>query len=147
MPGLAFSVTQTSWLPWKGEPGAEGFALRVNASGLAAVGESLACQLQAAVPGGEAFTVELELPAGVEVETLGLDALVSQGAIQAYQSREGHLELSGPALPGGSVFKATLELVPTLAGEFQWGGAALALVSDPAQRVQSPVAAMRVGLR
>ena len=147
VPGLAFSVTQTSWLPWKGEPGAEGFALRVDTSGPAAVGESLDCQLQAAVPGGEAFTVELELPAGVEVETMGLDALVTQGALQAYSSREGHLELTAPAMPGGSVFKATVELVPTLAGEFQWGGAALALASDPAQRVQSPVQALRVGLR
>ncbi len=147
VPGLAFTVKQTSYLPWSGDPGSEGFSLRVDASGPAAVGSELPCRLQAAVPGGESFEVELELPAGVEVDEASLVTLRDQGAITGFQSSEGHLELSGPALPSGSVFDATIILVPTLAGSYQWGGAVLALADSPGQRVQSPVGALDVALR
>jgi hypothetical protein len=147
VPGLAFSLTQTAYLPWEGDPDHEGFSLKVGASGPAAVGETLPCRLQAAVPGGEPFSVSLELPAGVEVEQRSLQALVAQGSILAFESREGLLELSAPALSSGAVFDATVELVPTLAGSLHWGGASLALASRPDLRVQAPVDALRVGLR
>jgi hypothetical protein len=147
VPGLAFSLTQTAYLPWEGDPDQDGFSLKVSASGPAAVGETLPCRLQAAVPGGEPFTVSLELPAGVEVEQRSLQALVDQGSILAFESREGRLELSAPSLASGAVFDATVELVPTLAGSLNWGGASLALASRPDLRVQAPVGALRVGLR
>ncbi len=131
----------------QGDPGAEGFSLKVSPAGSSAVGETLPCRLQAAVPGGEPFTVVLELPAGVEVEQRSLQALVSQGSILAFDTSEGRLELSGPALPSGAVFDATVELVPTLAGSFGWGGASLALTGRPDQRVQAPVSTLLVALR
>ncbi len=147
VPGLAFTMTQTAYLPWEGDPGSEGFGLKVSTAGPSAVGEVLPCQLQAAVPGDEPFVIALELPAGVEVEQRSLQALVDQGSILAFDSSEGHLEISAPALPSGAVFDATVELVPTLAGAFEWGGASLALSGRPDQRVQAPVSALRVGLR
>ncbi len=147
VPGLAFTLTQTAYLPWEGDPGAEGFSLKVSPTAGSAVGETLPCRLQAAVPGGEAFTIVLELPAGVEVEQRSLQALVSQGGIQAFDASEGRLELVAPALSSGAVFDATVELVPTLAGSFEWGGASLALAADPDRRVQAPVSALRVARR
>jgi len=147
VPGLAFTLTQTAYLPWEGDPGADGFSLKVSAGGPSAVGETLACQLQAAVPGDEPFTVVLELPAGVEVEQRSLQSLVSQGSILSFDASEGRLEISAPALPSGSVFDATVELVPTLAGSFHWGGASLALTRSPDQRIQAPVGTLRVALR
>ena len=147
VPGLAFSLTQTAYLPWEGDPGAEGFSLKVSTAGPPAVGETLACRLQAAVPGGEPFTVALELPAGVEVEQRSVQALVDQGSILAFDTSQGRLEISAPAVASGAVFDATVELVPTLAGAFQWGGASLALASRPDLRIQAPVDALRVSLR
>ncbi len=147
VPGLAFTVTQTAYLPWEGDPGGEGFGLRVSTPGPSAVGETLPCRLQAAVPGGESFEIVLELPAGVEVEHRSLEALVSQGSVLSFDSTEGRLVLVAPALASGSVFDATVELVPTLAGRFQWGGAAIALVSAPDRRVQAPVGSLDVSLR
>ncbi len=147
VPGLAFTLTQTAYLPWEGDPDAEGFSLKVSAGGPSAVGETLPCRLQAAVPGGEPFQLSLELPAGVEVEQRSLQALVSQGSILAFDASEGRLELSAPALASGAVFDATVELVPTLAGSLQWGGASLALTRRPDLAVQAPVGALRVALR
>lgn len=147
VPGLAFTLTQTAYLPWEGDPGAEGFSLKVSAAGPSAVGETLACRLQAAVPGGEPFAVALDLPAGVEVEQRSLQALVDQGSILAFDASQGRLEISAPALVSGAVFDATIELVPTLAGSFQWGGASLALSGRPDERVQAPVGALTVALR
>jgi len=147
IPGLAFNVTQTAWLPWSGDLGGEGFSLRVEAAGPVAVGETLRCHLQAAVPGAEPFTIALELPAGVEVEARALDQLVAQGVITSHDERRGHLTLRGPALEAGAVFDATVELVPTLAGSLQWGGADLALARDPDQHVQAPVGRLDVALR
>lgn len=147
VPGLAFTLTQTAYLPWKGDPGSEGFGLKVSILGTPTVGETLPCRLQAAVPGGEAFVVELELPAGVEVERASLQALQEQGSITAFDTRDGWLEFHGPALSSGAVFDATVELVPTLGGELGWGGAALALAERPDERTQSPVGTLRVTMR
>jgi hypothetical protein len=147
VPGLAFTLTQTAYLPWEGDPGSEGFSLRVDASSAVAVGETLPCRLQAAVPGGEPFELELELPAGVEVEQRSLQALVNQGAITAFDTSQGRLEISGPALASGAVFDAVVELVPTLSGSLGWGGASLALASQPDLRVQAPVGTLRVADR
>ena len=147
VPGLAFTLTQTAYLPWEGDPDAEGFSLKVSAGGPSAVGETLPCRLQAAVPGDEPFELVLELPAGVEVEQRSLQALVDQGSVLAFDVSEGRLALSAPALSSGAVFDATVELVPTLAGSLQWGGASLALTRQPELRVQAPVGALRVALR
>ncbi|MFH1469565.1 MAG: alpha-2-macroglobulin family protein [Pseudomonadota bacterium] len=147
IPGLAFNLTQTAWLPWSGDPGAEGFSLKVVAAGPIAVGETLRCRLQAAVPGAEPFTVTLELPAGVEVEARALDQLVAQGVLTGHDTQRGHLTLQGPALASGAVFDATVELVPTIAGALQWGGADLALARNPAQHVQAPVGRLDVAMR
>ncbi len=147
VPGLAFTLTQTAYLPWKGDTGSDGFGLKVTLEGTPTVGETLPCRLQAAVPGGEPFEVELELPAGVEVERSSLQALLDQGSITAFDTSRGHLEISGPALASGAVFDATVELVPTLAGELGWGGAALALATRPDERTQSPVGTLSVAMR
>jgi len=147
VPGLAFRLTRTSWLPPVPPARDAAFTLEIESPSGLGVGERGACAVRAAVPGGEPFEVDLPLPAGVEADRASLEALHSSGAITGFHASEGRVVLHAPALPEGAAFSASFDVVPTLAGAFRWGVASLALAREPASRVEAALPALAVAAR
>ena len=146
VPGLLFTLTQTSWVPWRQGSMDAGFTLRVEPPARATVGQRVPVTLRAAVPGGEPFQIVLVLPVGLQVDEPSLQALVDEGALRRYELDEGRLVLHAPAVAAGASFTLSFDAIPTLAGEFQWGGASLALASTPDQAVRAAPGRWTVGL-
>jgi hypothetical protein len=82
----------------------------------AAVGQPLQVRLRAAAPAGLPLTIRHALAAGVQVDTPSLEALVRAGKLVRFESADGVLELSAPALSPGQVLDASYRVIPTLAG-------------------------------
>jgi hypothetical protein len=56
------------------------------------------------------------LPAGVQVDTPSLDALVNAGTLTKFEAAEGKLELTMPPLEPGQHYDFKYKVIPTLAG-------------------------------
>lgn len=134
VPGLAFTLVATSWLPWTQDaPG--GLDLRVTVpSGLRA-GLRGELRVEATGPAGEVVDVDLGLPAGVEVDRALLAERLSGVTVRA---EDGALHLEGLTLIGG---RRVLEVpvVPALAGALSSGPSTIRSTrgGDPFVRVPS----------
>ena len=138
--GLAYSLERSAWLPWS-TPEDAGFSVQVQTPTTATVGRPATVQVQAAAPAGERFELSIELPVGVELgehraaEGLGVDLV----------SRQGVVTMEVDPLSEGQSFAVDLDLIPTMAGELQWGAASLELL-DSEGTVSAPVGWMHVSL-
>jgi alpha-2-macroglobulin family protein len=117
VPGLGFSLSLESWVPWEKESVHAGLELAIPPAIEAQVGKPVEIALQAVAPAGMELHLEQSLPAGVQVETASLDALVSAGTISRYLASDGRLEMWVPALQPGQTFAAKYRAVATLAGK------------------------------
>jgi hypothetical protein len=140
VPGLGFSLTLGAYVPWKAsEP--RGLELAVKGPTEAKVGQPVELVVQASAPMGMRLKLRQELPAGVQVDTASLDALVAGGRVASYDVEDGAvtltlrplgMEMDGYTPSGRSEpFQARLRVVPTLAGTLQ--GGASSLTSEVAQ--------------
>jgi len=136
--GLAYSLERSAWLPWS-TPEDAGFSVQVQTPTTATVGRPVTVRVLAAAPAGERFELIIELPVGVEIgehraaEGLGVDLA----------SRQGVVFMDVDPLSEGQSFAVDLDLIPTMAGELQWGAASLEL-RDSEGAVSAPVGWMKV---
>lgn len=117
--GLGYSLALSSWVPWQPSPTRGGLELSLLPSVTATVGAPTELTVRAIAPSGVPLTITHALPAGVQVDTPSLDALVSAGALTSYEVATGKVTLEAPALQPGATFAATYRVIPTLAGSLR----------------------------
>lgn len=117
VPGLGFALALHGWVPWQKQPTTGGLEMTVTPSPVVAeVGKPITLALAAIAPSGTGLEIVQALPAGVQVDTPSLQALVDAGTITSFEVADGKLELSIPALEPGQTFGAAYKVIPTLAG-------------------------------
>lgn len=126
VPGLAFSLTTTTYGPWPEIAKERGLELKVGAPEKPSVGKPASIAVQALVPAG-AFTIKLALPAGVVPDTTALEALVTQKILTRFETADGELTLHARVTRAGKAFSAQIRVIPTLAGSLHTGPTALNL--------------------
>jgi len=131
LPGLGYSLQLVAFTPWKAPEGG-GLLLTTTLPPSLSVGQPADVQLTAALPAGTPMALVLPLPAGVQADAPSLDTLIASGHVTRYERQDGQLELHLPPQIPGSVFSATIRVVPTLAGKLQAGPATLAPEGQPA---------------
>jgi hypothetical protein len=127
VPGLGFALSVTTWGPWPEQSAGQGVELSLAPPKAAAVGKPLALAVRAVAPAGQALTLRLSLPAGVQPDTAALEAMVGEGKLTRFETSDGLIELSAPALEPAQVFSADIRVVPTLAGTLQTGASSLSV--------------------
>jgi hypothetical protein len=120
VPGLGFALAVTAWVPWTADK-ATGLELQVPAPTAAQVGRIAEIPITATAPSGRALHVKLPLPAGVQPDEAGLQALVPAGTLSRYQTSDGLIELFAPPLEPAKLFRANVKVVPTFAGTLSSG--------------------------
>lgn len=115
--GLGFSLALHSWVPWPKQTVQEGLELALPASLAGSVGKPIEIAVTAVAPAGMELHVQQSLPAGVQVDTPSLEALVSAGTITKFTAADGRLDLDIAPLQPGQTFTAKYRVVPTLAGK------------------------------
>ncbi len=115
--GLGFSLTLSSYVPWKTEPATGGLDLAIALPPRASVGQPVDVTLNATAPAGMALELRHALPAGVVPDRASLDALVNAGTVTRYETEDGAVTLEVPPRAPGQPFTATYRVVPTLAGK------------------------------
>ncbi|MBK7863822.1 MAG: hypothetical protein IPJ65_35490 [Archangiaceae bacterium] len=116
VPGLGFSLTLQAHVPWKDEAPSPGLELNVAMPEGLEVGKASDLKVTVAAPSGVATLLKLALPAGVQADRPGLEALVAAGRVTRFETEDGALKLHLPAQVGGATFEAAVRVVPTLAG-------------------------------
>ena len=115
--GLGFSLALNSWVPWPKETVKQGLELALPPSIAGTVGKPIDIAVTAIAPSGIAIKIQQSLPAGVQVDTPSLDALVTAGTITRFTTADGKLEFEVPPLAPGQTFNVKYRVVPTLAGK------------------------------
>lgn len=133
VPGLGFSLSLTSMVPWQKPAASQGIELAVLWPRSASVGKAASLEVRALVPSSRVFRVRVELPAGVQADTASLDALVAQEAISRYELSDGVIELFASPLAPAQSFKAMVRVIPTLAGTLHSGASSLAFLDQAEQ--------------
>jgi hypothetical protein len=135
VPGLGYSLTLDSWLPWDKQAIHEGLELALPAHLDAIVGKPLDLAITAVAPSGIALHIQQALPAGVQVDRPSLEARVASGAIERFVAADGTLDLYVPALAPGKTFTLTYRAIPTLGGTLHSGAS---LIEAGANQVHIP---------
>lgn len=144
VPGLGFSLSLQSWVPWE-EPAADQ-GLEATLEGLAdlSVGQPATLTLQAAAPSRTPFTIEHHLPAGVQADEDSLAALVSAGVLRSYHTEDGLIRMEATALDPGEALSANYTVIPTLGGTLQSGPLSLYPDSQESLTVSYPPVAWTI---
>jgi hypothetical protein len=117
VPGLGFSLALKGYVPWKKQTTEQGLEMDVTrASETAQVGKPVELTIVATAPSGNEVKIVQSLPAGVQVDTPSLDALVTEGTLTKFEAAEGKLELTMPPLEAGQHYTLKYKVIPTLAG-------------------------------
>ncbi|MCL4228198.1 MAG: hypothetical protein KJZ91_27345 [Myxococcales bacterium] len=119
VPGLGYALTLEGWVPWGKATAAAGLELALPETVTAAVGKPTEVVLRAVAPGGLPLHLQHALPAGVQVDTPSLEALVAAGTIERFVVATGKVDLYAPAQAPGQVFTASYRVIPTLAGRLR----------------------------
>ena len=134
VPGLGFSLALSTRVPWQKDTRQTGLELAISeprgVSRDLRVGQPADLVIRAAAPAGQSLKIELELPAGVQVDTGSLDPLVASGALSRYETPDGGLILHINPLEPAQAFTAPVRVIPTLAGQLQSGPSFLSIVGD-----------------
>ena len=115
VPGLGFSLTLFSHVPWRDEP-ASGLQLTLKVPAKLEVGKPAQLELSIAAPANLKTKLKIALPAGVQPDSPSLNALVSNGTASHFETEDGAITLHLVALRPGATFQVKLKVVPTLAG-------------------------------
>nr|MBA3397562.1 hypothetical protein [Deltaproteobacteria bacterium] len=132
--GLGYTLALQSWVPWEPETTQQGLELALPQAITGSVGKPVDINVTAIAPGNLALHIQQALPAGVQVDTPTLQALVEAGTITRFTVADGKVDLHVPALVPGQTFTAKYRVVPTLGGKLtssassiQAGGATFAV--------------------
>jgi hypothetical protein len=136
VPGLGYALALGGFVPWGPDRAEGGLELTVGTPREARVGQPIDVDVRAAAPAGLELTVRHGLPAGVQVDTASLDALVTAGTIRSYQREDGAVTLKVPARTPGQTFAARYRAIPTLAGRI--GGTPSAISAGGATHHVAP---------
>ncbi|MDQ3335733.1 MAG: hypothetical protein M4D80_11245 [Myxococcota bacterium] len=117
--GLGFSLAINSWVPWPKETVKQGLELGLPPAFTGAVGKPIDVTITAIAPSAVPVTIVQSLPAGVQVDTPSLQALLEAGTITRFDTADGKVELNLPPLSPGQTFNAKYRVVPTLAGKLK----------------------------
>lgn len=138
VPGLGFSLAVSTRVPWQEDTRQTGLELSISeprgASRDLRVGQPADLVVRAAAPAGRALKIELQLPAGVQVDSGSLDPLVASGALSRYETPDGGLVLHINALQPAQAFTAPIRVIATLAGQLQSGPSFLSIVDSRGDR-------------
>lgn len=115
VPGLGYSLTLESWVPWEAG-GSDGLELSLSPAVAASVGKPTDVALRAVAPSGVELHIKHALPAGVQVDTPSLEALVTADTITRFEVSAGFVDLYVDELDPGQTFAASYRVIPTLAG-------------------------------
>ncbi|MFN0251046.1 MAG: alpha-2-macroglobulin family protein [Kofleriaceae bacterium] len=117
VPGLGYSLALKGYVPWKKQTTEQGLEMEVTGATMTAqVGKPTELTLVATAPSGSEVKIVQALPAGVQVDTASLDALVESGSVTKFEAAEGKLELTMPPLDPGQLHTVKYKVIPTLAG-------------------------------
>ena len=122
--GLGFSLALTDRVPWERHK-SPGLELAVTLPEAPAVGKPATLTVRATAPAGQPLTIQLELPAGVQVDRKQLDQLATKGTISRYRITGARLRMWVPALQPAKYFSAGVRVIPTLAGSLSGGPSSL----------------------
>lgn len=120
VPGLGYALALDSWVPWTAERGA-GVELAVPARVAAKLGAPVALEVTAVAPSALPLHIQHALPAGVQVDTPSLEALVAGGAIQRFVASDGVVDLYAAGLAPGQTFAISYRAIATLGGTLHSG--------------------------
>ena len=129
VPGLGFSLTTTSWTPWK-EESAIGTELAIEVPDNMRVGKAAEIGVQAIAPSGTPFQIKLALPAGFQVDDVALQTMVASGALSRFEKADGQVTLHVAPLQPAKRFNQMLRVIPTLAGSLQSGPTSIQVYSQ-----------------
>lgn len=128
VPGLGYSLALAGYVPWKKQTTEQGLEMEVvGAVHSAKVGTPVELTLTATAPSGRDTKIVQSLPAGVQVDTPSLDALVSEGAVTKYEAADGKLELTMPPLEPGQHYTVKYKVIPMLAGTLHSAASTIAM--------------------
>ncbi|MFT5683993.1 MAG: hypothetical protein ACI8RZ_004928 [Myxococcota bacterium] len=144
VPGLGFSLSLMTWVPWEDPPENAGLELIVALPERMTVGQPVAVTMTAAAPANTIFTITQHLPAGVQADEESLQALVNDRVILGFETEDGKIELKVPALPAGEAFTATYQVIPTLSGLLHSGPSTIAPANRKDLAVNIPPTGWRV---
>ncbi|RKG92840.1 alpha-2-macroglobulin family protein [Corallococcus terminator] len=131
VPGLGFSLALAATVPWKNEAKG-GLELTVDGPKDARVGQLAEVRVVLGAPSFMPLVFQQELPAGVQVDTASLDALVSSGRIASWEVQDGLLSLRiAPRTQGAAPVQVAFRVLPTLAGTLQAGASRLDVPGQP----------------
>jgi len=116
VPGLAVTVALDYAVPVPKPSPTAGLVLERQAPERLRVGVPTPLTVTALVPGGESCEIEIGLPAGVDVVQRSLEELRDNDVILEFDSKDGVITMVAPSRAQGELFKATVQVVPTLAG-------------------------------
>jgi hypothetical protein len=120
VPGLGFALDLRGWVPWQKQTTQSGLEMSVTpAPVIGAVGKPIAVTIAAIAPSGVEIKIVQSLPAGVQVDTPSLQALLDAGAITKFEPADGKLELTVPALEPGFTLSLTYKVIATLGGKLR----------------------------
>lgn len=115
LPGLGFSLSLHSWVPWPKTKGG-GVELKLPEQVKGAVGKPISLELSAVAPSGLPLHIRHALPAGVAADKASLEALVAEGVLARFELADGRADLWANPLPPGQVLTVKYRAVATLAG-------------------------------
>ncbi len=115
VPGLGYSLSLRAWVPWEKEAH-DGVELALTATVQATIGKPTQIAVSAIAPSGVGLHIEQALPAGAQLDTPSLQALVDAGTLARFEASDGKVDLYANALEPGHMFAATYRVIPTLAG-------------------------------
>jgi hypothetical protein len=116
VPGLGYALTLESWIPWEKSSVQQGVELSLPETVKSKVGVATPITITAAAPSGMALHIRHAIPAGVQVDTASLEALVAASTIQRFVVVDGAVDLYVAERAKGQVFSATSRVIPTFAG-------------------------------
>jgi hypothetical protein len=117
--GLGFSLALNSWEPWPKQGVTHGLELALPAKLAGEVGKPIDIAVTAVAPSQIEVHFQHALPAGVQVDTASLQALVDAGTITRFTTADGKLDVYIPPLQPGQTFNAKYRVVPTIAGKLR----------------------------
>lgn len=144
LPGLGFSLSLTSHVPWPEPPAGQGVQSQIRLPQRLQIGRRVALGLDLAAPAQSALQVELALPAGVQVDAPALDALREAGRIQDWEDEDGLLRFTIPPQEA-TTWSADIGLIPTVAGTLHADALRVRLTARPDLVFATPSPTWTVG--
>jgi len=120
VPGLGFALDLRGWVPWQKQTTQGGVEMSLTPAPVTGeVGKPIEVTIAAIAPSGVQLEIVQSLPAGVQVDTPSLQALVEAGALTRFEPSDGKLVLTVPALEPGVTFSVKYKVIATLAGKLR----------------------------